>query len=329
MGAAPKISVIMLVYNAAAFIRESVSSILEQSCGDFELIIIDDHSTDGTFDYLQSLTDPRIRLQGKTENRGLVHSLILGFGMVRGEYIARMDGDDISEKTRFEKQLAFMEAHPEVVCCGCNYIEIPSGKKSQLPLSDEEIRVGLFSSSQFAHPTVMIRAATVRKHHLAYDPEWELAEDYKLWTDLSLHGKLANLPEPLLRYRVHEQQYSSFRAKQQQEKAREISLHYTRLISGGHPHAPLFATGILSSRAELRQYMDVEEKIASGLMASGTKNVRTALLKRRAAVLRRSLLLLPPRSANALKLLISSATFLGLKFYISWAMGREKKLQGR
>jgi len=314
----------MLVYNAIHFIDESVQSILQQTFNDFELIILDDHSTDGTVEYLEQLKDDRIRLITKPENKGLTDSLITGLTLARGEYIARMDGDDVSLSDRFEKQVNFLDEHPDYVCCGCNYIEIPSGKKSQLYQTDEEIKVGLLSNSQFAHPTVMMRASILRKNKIGYDMAWELAEDYKLWIDLSAYGKFYNLPDYLLKYRIHDQQYSSFRKQKQKEVARKAALYYIHLLSCNHSHADIFLNGSLDNVETVKKYEAVENVIGISLANQGMKNSYAQLQKRKKQLMIRSLLTNKSSFGTALNLLISSRLFLGLKFYFSLFLGRHQ-----
>ena len=124
----PTVSVLMPVYNCADFIESSVESILLQTFSDFEFLIIDDFSTDGTYEYLQSLTDSRIKLIRKSKNTGYAISLNIGLNNARGKYIARMDADDISLPERFARQVSFMDNQPEVVVCGSWYENIGNGK---------------------------------------------------------------------------------------------------------------------------------------------------------------------------------------------------------
>ena len=124
----PTISVIMPVYNCFDYIQEAINSILNQTFSDFELIIIDDYSSDGTVDLIKKFNDPRIKLTVKSVNSGISNSLNYGLKIAKGKYIARMDGDDISFPDRFERQVKFMDLNPKVILCGGGYISINSNQ---------------------------------------------------------------------------------------------------------------------------------------------------------------------------------------------------------
>lgn len=211
----PKISVIMPVYNCALYVHEAIQSILAQSFTDFEFLIIDDASTDDTLKVIKAISDPRIRLIEKPKNTGYTHSLNYGITIARGKYIARMDGDDIALPNRLELQYLFMERNLEVVACGTAYRILGSDREVCMPLGHESIRSLLLEHTCFGHPTVMLRKATLERYQLCYDEGKEPAEDYDLWVKLSRIGKLANLDEVLLEYRVHEVQVSKARREQQ------------------------------------------------------------------------------------------------------------------
>ncbi|MCX6188609.1 MAG: glycosyltransferase [Bacteroidetes bacterium] len=207
----PKISVLMPVYNCRPFIEESVNSILNQTFADFEFLIIDDCSTDGTYEFLQSLTDARIKLIRKEENSGISESLNMGIDLARGEYIARMDGDDISLVTRFEEQFQIMSMNSEMVVCGSWLKILGTEKVYQNPETHEKILFSLLKSNPIAHPSVMFRKSVLAS--LKYDKTKEPAEDYELWTRLVFEGGFYNIQKPLLIYRQHEAAISCRNAK--------------------------------------------------------------------------------------------------------------------
>lgn len=210
----PKISVIMPVYNCEMYIRQAVESILNQTFSDFELIIIDDCSTDSTLEIIKSYKDCRINIVEKEQNTGLTNSIIQGVLLAKGEYIARMDGDDISMPGRFKTQLNFLENNPEIILCGSAVEIIGKNFISRYPTTHEMIKIQLCFNASFYHPTIMTRRKVLTTNN--YDKGFEPAEDYELWTRLVTIGKLANLDEVLLHYRIHENQTSSMR-KQEQE----------------------------------------------------------------------------------------------------------------
>lgn len=204
------ISVVMPTYNTdVPMLKEAVESILNQTFGEFEFIIIDDGSTNESTAYLDSLTDPRIRIIRNEINLGITKSLNIGFRTAKGKYIARMDADDISLPIRFEKQYAFMESYPDVVVCGTN-IELIG---AQSGISDNKIHdielykcKLLFYNPGPVHPSVMFRNDVLQKNHIQYDEDLRYAQDYAMWTTIVNYGEIAILDDVLLRYRVHNKQ---------------------------------------------------------------------------------------------------------------------------
>jgi glycosyltransferase involved in cell wall biosynthesis len=215
----PKITVLMPVYNCELYIREAVDSILNQTFADFEFLILDDASTDATVAIIKTYNDPRIQLIQKPQNSGYTNSLNNGLSIAKGEYIARMDGDDISLPERFAKQVAFMDANPEVVVCGCAFQILGSDKISSGCEFNDDIKLAMLKESCIGHPTAMIRKSILEKNNILYDNKMEPAEDYDLWVRLLSFGKLHNLQEILLYYRNHEQQISVTKKEKQRSKA--------------------------------------------------------------------------------------------------------------
>lgn len=214
MTTTPKVTVLMPVYNCEAYVGEAIDSILGQSFTDFEFLIIDDASTDKTVPIVEGYSDSRIKFIRKPKNTGYTNSLNYGLGIAQGEYIARMDGDDISLPERFAKQVTFMDAYPEVVACGTTYSIIGSSEIKNVPLNHDDIKVQLLQKTCFGHPTVMLRKSVFDEFKIIYNSKREPAEDYDLWVRLLKYGKLANLPEVLLSYRVHDGQVSVKNIKQ-------------------------------------------------------------------------------------------------------------------
>lgn len=206
MSAAPLITVLMCVHNDRAFIAPAVDSILRQTMGDFEFLIIDDGSTDGTGECLAAIHDPRIRLLRNLANLGLTRSLNRGLEAARGRFIARMDGDDISEPSRLELQVRFMLDHPDVGLLGTSRTLIDeSGQPIYLApalCDDLSIRFKSLLGNPFAHPSMMLRAQTLSRHRLRYDETFTTAQDYELWVRMLTVTAGANLPRPLLHYRL-------------------------------------------------------------------------------------------------------------------------------
>lgn len=209
----PMISVIMSTYNRENYLPAAMESILNQTYTDFEFIIIDDASTDNTAKLLQEYQekDSRIVVISNPQNLGYNKNLTTGFKLAKGKYLARMDDDDISLPTRFEKQVDFLEKNPDITVVG-TFIEIFGNNpmKSWCTLTDwDELAVAMNFYNPICHPSVMIRNSFLKEHNLAYDPEVLYAEEYDLWKNIIfLGGKLANIPEVLLKYRSHLQNVS-------------------------------------------------------------------------------------------------------------------------
>lgn len=200
------VSVILPVYNCQNYVLEAVQSILNQTYKNFELIIIDDCSTDNTHSIIQKIDDSRIQIVRKVKNSGYTDSLNIGINISKGKYIARMDGDDISLPNRFEKQLEILEKNPEIILCGTAIQILNSNTILSHPSIHEEILVKLCFGTSFYHPTVMIRKEVLIANN--YNSKFEPAEDYELWTRLAFLGKFHNINEVLLNYRVHTNQIS-------------------------------------------------------------------------------------------------------------------------
>jgi len=200
----PKVSVVMSVFNGARTLREAVDSILSQTFTDFEFIIIDDGSTDGTWGILNGYDDPRIRLLRNEENIGLTRSLNKGLALVQGEYIARMDADDISLPERLERQVDCLDSRPEVGVVGTNYWELtPTNERRPMvvPLTDMSVRLWLLFHNAIVHSSAMVRRTTLEQIGY-YDEALPYAQDYDLWTRVAVVSELANLPDRLLLLRT-------------------------------------------------------------------------------------------------------------------------------
>lgn len=228
--AQPKVTVLMPVYNGAPFLREAIDSILAQSFRDFELLVIDDGSSDGTAAIAASYADPRLRLVQNGANLGLIETLNRGIELARGDYIVRMDCDDVSLPKRLHKQVDFMERFPEVGVCGVWYLEFgPKLRRiTRCAPDDESIRCGTLFNPVVGHPSVILRRKLLLEHALRYDPAYRHAEDYQLWARALEHCRFANIPEVLLHYRVHPDQVTARHAWQQMESAGKVRLRLIR-----------------------------------------------------------------------------------------------------
>lgn len=205
----PRVSVIMTTRNVEHYIRDSVESLLAQSFEDFELLIYDNQSTDGTPEILQSYSDPRIVLTVHPEVDNFLELKNRGFLRAQGDYIAVMDGDDICLPHRFETQLAFFESHPQVGVCGSFALKFGLEEGLwELAEDNDSIKFYLLRGSQLIHPTVMMRRDFF-DHGVRYDLSYQSGGcDYGLWVELFEKTKFHNLSEPLIHYRVHKSNMS-------------------------------------------------------------------------------------------------------------------------
>ncbi len=203
----PTVSVIMATWNRKDMARQAIESILNQTYTDFELIIVDDASTDGTADVVAEYAakDRRIIAIYNKKNKGLVYNLNTGLSRARGKYIARMDDDDIAFPERFEKQVAFLNAHPETTVLGTR---IASVETKQTYTFHKEVNPELFhikfyvADLDISHPSIMMRRDFLKKHQIWYTEKYKYAEDRVLYADIiKAGGHIHSLPDVLLYYR--------------------------------------------------------------------------------------------------------------------------------
>lgn len=214
----PLVSVLLPVYNGELYLEESLNSVLNQTYKNYEIIIINDGSTDNTSNILRRISSEKILIINNKINVGLISSLNLGIEIANGEYIARMDSDDICLPQRIEKQVTFMKKNSEIGICGMQAKFIGKNVKitrSHHPKAHDEICCQLLVFPPFVHSTVMIRSQLIKNYGLRYDHNYIHAEDYDLWERASHLTQLSNMPDLGLLYRIHDQQISKKRIKTQ------------------------------------------------------------------------------------------------------------------
>lgn len=238
-----RVSVVMSVYNGERHLREAVESILSQSFTDFEFIIVDDGSTDGTWDILSGYNDPRIVLLRNEQNIGLTRSLNRGLAVARGGYIARMDADDVSLPERLAIQVAFLDEHPDVGLVGSPPFVIDAQGNTRpgwlVPLDDVEIKWRLLFNNAFVHSSVMFRRSVLDIVG-PYSVDKVAAQDYGLWVRIACNFAVANIAQPLIYRRDHPIAISHSRAETQAAHALEVSVAYlSALLGDSTPPRPL------------------------------------------------------------------------------------------
>ncbi len=206
------LNVLMPVHNAERYVAEAVNSILRQTYADFEFVIIDDGSTDRSHEILLSLAerDPRIRLVSRP-NTGLLRALNEGLALCRRQLVARMDADDIALPDRFERQIDYLVAHPDCVAVGCSMLRIDADGdllcEEPMPQTHETIEARLLQGyGALPHPSAMIRRQQLAEVG-GYREAYLGAEDHDLWLRLAERGRLANLAEPLIKVRIHPENF--------------------------------------------------------------------------------------------------------------------------
>ncbi len=329
-GQCPRVSVVMPFKNRADLIGETIDSVLSQTWTDFELICISDGSTDESDEIVRGYAakDARVSLVSNENKPGVAGAANTGLAHARGEFVARIDSDDIMLQNRIAVQVRFMDEHPEVAVCGSwvqTFGEV-DGTIWRLPVSHEEICVWMLFHGALAHPAVIIRRQRFEEIGLRYDGNFA-AEDYELWTRAARKVRLANVPRILLRYRIHptavtttyhDRLMASVRRVHQRQlrelgltaSADELDLHW-RISEYQFEKTPEFknraaewfeklkaanaATGIFD-RDQLARFLSAKlGEISAAMPVPATAGTVPPPPKRRLATLRRALkAILPP-----------------------------------
>lgn len=223
-----EISVLMPVYNSEKYIDEAMVSVLNQSFTDFELVIVDDGSSDNTVNKIKQYKDPRIRLM--LNSHGYIDTLNKGLSLVGGKYVARMDSDDIMEPDRLLLQYQLMESKKDIVVCG-SWLKTFGAENREIKLMNGEVEhplIFLLLGNFIAHSTSIIRKSFLDKHDSRYE-YYNYAEDYKLWSEIANKGgRFYILPEYLMRYRLSDDNISHLKQKEQSE----TGIHIKKEILG-------------------------------------------------------------------------------------------------
>ena len=225
-----KVTVLMPTYNVAPWVEEAIRSVLRQTYRDFELLVVDDASTDNTLDVVRTIDDPRIRIASFPDNVGLSENLNRGLDLIDTEYFARMDGDDIALPHWLQCEVEYLEAHPEVGVCGGGGQRFGTSQSLiRFPEQHDDIAANMLFECTIIVPTV--RMSVVRQHGLRYRKDAFPAEDYRFWADCLRVTQLHNIPDTLFRYRMHPTQICTSRHEEQQGKVAEVRLFMLEWLS--------------------------------------------------------------------------------------------------
>jgi glycosyltransferase involved in cell wall biosynthesis len=232
----PKVSVILPVYNGEDTIETAVKSIRAQTYEDFELLIINDCSTDRTATLIEAIRDHRIHVLHLNENVGRSKARNMGISEARGVYVAMMDADDVSYQDRLKLQVSFMESHPEIAMCGTwAYMLLPSGRKVEWrrPTEPAVIKRCMLSTNTVIHPTILVRKKVLDEVG-GFDERLEPAEDYDLYLRIASKYRVVNLPYFLAEYRAHTNLRYRFR-----EQWAKIPVRWKAIFEYGYPRTNL------------------------------------------------------------------------------------------
>jgi glycosyltransferase involved in cell wall biosynthesis len=232
---APAVSVLMGVWNGAPQVGQAVESVLSQAAGDQELIVIDDGSSDATPALLGSFRDPRLRVTRRARG-GLTSALKVALGLARAPLVARLDADDLALPERLERQLEFLERHPDIGLLGTAARETDAaGREVSIvrpPTGDAEIRRALIRRNPFVHSSIVMRRASVEQAG-GYDESFPVAQDYDLWMRMSRVTRMANLPDLLVIRRLLPGRVT---AERDAERSRaEARVRWRAVRSGAYP----------------------------------------------------------------------------------------------
>ena len=223
----PIVTVLLPVYNVERYLREAVESILAQTLESFELLIVDDGSTDGTEVICRSFTDPRIRVHRYEKNAGIIFALNAGIDLISTKYVARMDADDVSLPDRLARQVALLESRPDIAACGCWAFELVDGQLREVMRrpTGEYLRQTAWRPVPIFNPTACLRTEVLRE--LRYRADFIHAEDYDFWLRLCRHHRIDNVPAVLLHYRIHQASVSrTYRSTQLMNSWRTFREHF-------------------------------------------------------------------------------------------------------
>jgi glycosyltransferase involved in cell wall biosynthesis len=229
----PSISVIIPIYNGARWLQETLQSIFCQSLKDFEIILVNDASTDDLQSVLNEFNDIRLSVLHLIKNVGVANARNKGLAIAKGQYVAFCDADDICQPQRLEMQLNFLQKHPLVGICGSAFTRFDGDDLETVcnPESAVTIRRRLMSGNCFGMSTIMGRTDLLRQY--GFEQEMAPSEDYDLWTRLASNGvEMANLPQSLVRYRVHAEQASRKKSAKLDHLARKIRAIYCARLLG-------------------------------------------------------------------------------------------------
>ena len=220
----------MPTYNVAPYVKEAIDSVFRQTYVDFELLVVDDCSTDNTLEVVRGINDPRIRIAAFPDNVGLAENLNRGLALIDTEYVARMDGDDIAEPFWLEKEVGVLDAHPEIGICSGGFERFGTVKSLvRFPARHEDCLANMLFECSVIVP--VFRMSIYREQGLRYRTDAFPAEDYRFWAECLRVKKMYNVQETVFRYRMHPSQICTARRLEQVKKVAEVRRYMLEWLS--------------------------------------------------------------------------------------------------
>lgn len=269
----PLVSIVITTYNGAGFLGETISSLLRQSYSNYEILIIDDASTDNTVDICKSYNDERIKLFVNSKNLGISDSRNRGISLSRGMYIAMSDQDDLSLPARLLTEVDFLELNPHIGMVASAAFELKNGKRRNVydgEMRSHILQWRLMLRCNIVHSSVCYRASILRKSNIAYRPEYRFAEDFVLFNELAQISKIVVLPQRLVVYREHASNASQLHRVEMRTKGEDFLLRQYQSVLGLNEtaastlrnlRAVMLGTETRLSDAELQQAGDLLESL--------------------------------------------------------------------
>lgn len=271
----PKVTVLMPVYNAAQYLSAALASVWSQTFKNFELLVIDDASSDDSPAILAAVSDPRLRVIRNEKNLGIAKTLNRGLREARGIYIARLDADDVAMPHRLAHQAAFLDARPEVVVVGGGYVLLNGSGREYSTLLGTDVRTPgtiawkLLWQNPFAHPSVMFRHQAALAVN-GYPENRPHSEDYGLWVRMTTQGALSVLPEKIIQLRKHHDNITTHNAELSILSSLDNSAEAIRLLTGitvqGTPLAGLCFPGRASASSAGLDLVKLLDTIAQAFL---------------------------------------------------------------
>lgn len=261
----PRVSVLIPLYNTPeSFLRETIDSVLNQTFRDYELLLLNDSPNNTELEeIIASYKDERIRYACNERNYGIAESRNKLLEMAKGEYVAVLDHDDVAMPERLAKQVAYLDAHPEVGVVGCCLKEIPSGRHSDFPESDQNIRMGLMWGCVVPHTGAMIRLSVLQRSGMKYEPQYSPSEDYALWCRLIPHTRFYNIQEELVCYRKH----AGNTSKKMSDRMDRATFAVRALVSTEHPilHQMYLSCAVHTETVRLFGVLPILKRVRCGI----------------------------------------------------------------